>query len=144
MLERVIERRPLTPQDGQLMSECRILSASSRLFDLNGAAKTGLAGLYGVRSGAIPIFSMPKRSLSVQPNLIGIVVSVATFCASVNMIHAQSASLLPSQDDPNLFSVKICQDREVLSTLLSFGCPLKAISGHWPAGVSLRVNALAR
>jgi hypothetical protein len=87
---------------------------------LNGADKTGLAGLYGVscvRSGAIPIFSMPKRSLPVQPNLIGIVVSVVTFCASVNM--TQSASLLPSQDDPNLFSVKICQDREVLSIIAS-------------------------
>ena len=30
----------LTPQNDQLMSECRAFSASSRLFDLNGQAKT--------------------------------------------------------------------------------------------------------
>ena len=62
---------------------------------------------------------MPKRSLSGHPNLIAILVAVVAFCASLNMIHAQSTSLLPSQDDPNLFSVKICQDREVLSIIAS-------------------------
>jgi hypothetical protein len=72
-----------------------------------------------VCEGAIAIFSMSKRSLSVQPNLIALLVAVVTFCASLNMMHAQSASLLPSQDDPNLFSVKICQDREVLSVIAS-------------------------
>jgi hypothetical protein len=72
-----------------------------------------------VCEGAIAIFSMSKRSLSVQPNLIALLVAVVTFCASLNMMHAQSASLLPSQDDPNLFSVKICQNREVLSIIAS-------------------------
>ena len=62
---------------------------------------------------------MPKRSLSGHPNLIAILVAVVAFCTSLNMIHAQSTSLLPSQDDSNLFSVKICQDREVLSIIAS-------------------------
>ncbi len=64
-------------------------------------------------------FFMPKRNLSLQPNTIGIVISVIVLCASLNMVRAQSASLLPSQDDPDLFSVKICQDRGVLSTIAS-------------------------
>lgn len=32
---------------------------------------------------------------------------------------AAAAPLLPSQDDPNVFSVKICQDREVVSAIKS-------------------------
>lgn len=78
-----------------------------------------IGGVVLAKWGYRYFFSMLERNLSLQPNPIGILVSVIFVCASLNMVHAQSASLLPSQDDPDLFSVKICQDRGVLSTIAS-------------------------
>jgi NADH:ubiquinone oxidoreductase subunit K len=69
--------------------------------------------------GAIAIFPIQKHHLSIQKNLIGILVSAEVLLASLNIVHAQSPSLLPSQDNPDLFSVKICQDRQVLSIIAS-------------------------
>ena len=41
----------------------------------------------------------------------------ALLCCSCTA--AQSEALLPSQDDPNVFSVKICQDRTVVAAIKS-------------------------
>jgi|PersoiStandDraft_1058852.scaffolds.fasta_scaffold66662_2 hypothetical protein len=58
---------------------------------------------------------MPKAQI--QAMKTAILTTLISIMLSINA--AFSAPLLPSQDEANVFTVKICQDREVLSIIAS-------------------------